>query len=60
MDEGTLFEDRDSGTISERYAYDLNGTGIHALVEIHQDSLKPAEAIRQARPCRALSSSSRS
>ena len=46
MDEGALFEDPESGTISERYAYDLNGTGIHALVEIHQDSFKPAEAIQ--------------
>jgi hypothetical protein len=45
MDEGTLSEDPASGTISERYAYDLDGTGIHALVEIHQDSFKPSEAV---------------
>jgi hypothetical protein len=45
LDEGTLSEDPASGTISERYAYDLDGTGIHALVEIHQDSFKPSEAV---------------
>jgi hypothetical protein len=44
MDEGSLSEDPASGTISERYAYDLDGTGIHALVEIHQDSLKASAA----------------
>jgi hypothetical protein len=44
MDEGSLSEDQASGTISERYAYDLDGTGIHALVEIHQDSLKASAA----------------
>lgn len=45
LDPGTLSEDPASGTISERYAYDLDGTGIHALVEIHQDSFKPSETI---------------
>jgi hypothetical protein len=42
LDEGTLNEDPAIGTISERYAYDLDGTGIHALVEIHQDSFGDA------------------
>jgi hypothetical protein len=44
-DEGTLYEDPGSGTISARYAYDLDGTGVHALVEIHQDSFKSGEDI---------------
>jgi hypothetical protein len=46
LDPGTLSEDPANGTISERYAYDLDGTGIHALVEIHQDSFKPSAAIQ--------------
>lgn len=45
LDPGTLTEDPASGTISERYAYDLDGTGIHALVEIHQDGFKPGGAV---------------
>ncbi len=46
LDPGTLYEDPASGMISERYAYDLDGTGIHALVEIRQDSLKSSAAIQ--------------
>ncbi len=45
MDEGSLFKDPASGTISERYAYDLDGTGIHALVEVHQDGFKPSDVV---------------
>ena len=43
LDDGSLYKDEASGVISERYAYDLGGTGIHALVEIHQDGLKTSE-----------------
>jgi hypothetical protein len=43
LDDGSLYKDEESGVISERYAYDLGGTGIHALVEIHQDGLKKSE-----------------
>ena len=46
MDSGTLNEDPASGTISERYVYDLDGTGIHALVEIHQDSFMSGDAVQ--------------
>jgi len=44
MDEGSLSEDPAGGTISERYYYDLDGTGIHALLEVHQDSYKASAA----------------
>jgi hypothetical protein len=44
MDAGSHNEDPTTGTISERYAYDLDGTGVHALLEIHQDSLKASAA----------------
>jgi hypothetical protein len=40
LDDGSLFKDEETGVISERYSYDLNGTGVHALVEIHQDGFK--------------------
>jgi hypothetical protein len=43
LDEGSLSKDEESGTISERYSYDLNGTGTHALVEIHQDSFRTGD-----------------
>ena len=43
LDDGSLFKDEESGVISERYKYDLGGSGIHALVEIHQDSLKTSD-----------------
>jgi hypothetical protein len=49
LDDGSLSRDEESGVISERYAYDLGGTGIHALVEIHQDGLKESEgSVRDA------------
>ncbi len=43
MDEGTLNKDAESGVISERYKYDLGSSTVHALVEIHQDSLKESD-----------------
>ena len=43
LDSGSLYEDPATGTISERYVYDLGSSTIHALVEIHQDSLKSSE-----------------
>jgi hypothetical protein len=43
LEDGSLFEDQATGVVSERYAYDLSGTGIHALVEIHQDGLKTSD-----------------
>lgn len=49
LEDGSLFEDQATGVISERYAYDLSGTGIHALVEIHQDGLKTSDgSVRDA------------
>ena len=45
LEEATLYQDDTSGIISERYAYDLDGTGIHALVEVHQDSLKTSGSV---------------
>ena len=45
LEEATLYRDDASGIISERYAYDLDGTGIHALVEVHQDSLKTSGSV---------------
>jgi hypothetical protein len=47
MDEGSLYEDPDTGTISERYSYDIDGTGIRALVEIHQDGSKSADDLAE-------------
>jgi hypothetical protein len=43
LEEGSLFKDEENGVISERYSYDLGGTGVHALVEIHQDGLKKSD-----------------
>lgn len=43
LDGGGLFQDEESGVISERYGYDLDGTGVHALVEIHQDGFKKSD-----------------
>jgi hypothetical protein len=43
LDDGSLYKDEASGMISERYAYDLGDTGIHALVEVRQDGLKKSE-----------------
>jgi hypothetical protein len=47
LEESTLFQDETTGIISERYAYDLSGTGIHALVEVHQDSLKTVGSVAE-------------
>ena len=43
LDAGSLYKDEESGTISERYVYDLSGTTINALVEVHQDSFRTGE-----------------
>ena len=37
------YKDEESGVISERYRYDLGGSTIHALVEIHQDGYKKSD-----------------
>jgi hypothetical protein len=43
LEDGSLFKDEESGIISERYSYDIDGSTIHALVEIHQDGLKKSD-----------------
>jgi len=43
LDDGSLFKDEESGVISERYKYDIDGTTVHALVEIHQDGFKKSD-----------------
>lgn len=43
LEEGSLYKDEESGTVSERYKYDIDGSTIHALVEIHQDGLRSGD-----------------
>jgi hypothetical protein len=43
LEDGSLYKDEESGVISERYRYDLGGTTIHALIEIHQDGYKKSD-----------------
>jgi hypothetical protein len=43
LEDGSLYEDEEGGVISERYRYDLGGSTIHALVEIHQDGYKKGD-----------------
>lgn len=53
LDDGSLYTDPESGLISERYVYDLTGEGntstttVHALVEIYQNGLLPAAALKE-------------
>jgi len=47
MDEGSLTKDPDSGTISERYVYDIGQSTIHALVQIEQNGYKSSDALKQ-------------
>jgi hypothetical protein len=42
-DEGWLNKDPATGTVSDRYKYDLGGSTIHGLVEVHQDSLRDGD-----------------